>query len=458
MQVGERVVVPRSSKSGDVDRHGCIRYLGETQFSSGVWCGLVLDESNGKNDGSIDGVKYFDCPPNRGLFVLAAKVRPLQEKKKHVASSLLPRGKRKTAAATAPPPPPPPPDPKRKPAAQRKPLGRTKKGLGIGNASARPNALKRTKARAPASGDARKRWLEVQSGFVAMALSVAHLDEKVLSLRKALCQLRFDHRKEREEDERIAEEKIASLASEHCQEIKLLARDFEREIVLLEENRDELAKEKNQLTDTRQSMHVEIENLRTENDSLHEEMESWKEKTESECQAKIKEAIDRCGLLPQELESLRTVLAMKDEQIRELRLTVASLQDKADGAFESQRKLRTLEEKCEQWEARTEQQKESLRLQSSEAEKLHLDLQHERHVNRLLNQSVDELQWKLNQYEDDDDGGGGGGDDEGSSIPKRSFSVSLSGINPPSFLLSHGEEDFEESGRNVDSSETNKEV
>ena len=67
----------------------------------------------------------------------------------------------------------------------------------------------------------------MQSGFVAMALSVAHLDEKaseifscvfganlilkiqVLSLRKALCQLRFDHRKEREEDERIAEEKIA---------------------------------------------------------------------------------------------------------------------------------------------------------------------------------------------------------------------------------------------------------
>lgn len=78
-------------------------------------------------------------------------------------------------------------------------------------------------------------------------------------------------------------------------------------------------------------------------------------------------------------------------------------------------------------------------------------------MNRLLNQSVDELQWKLNQYDDDDDGGGGG-DDEGSSFSKRSFSVSISGINPPSFLLSHGEEDFEESGRNVDSSETNEEV
>ena len=30
---------------------------------------------------------------------------------------------------------------------------------------------------------------------------------------------------------------VVALASEHCQEIKLLARDFEREIVLLEENR-----------------------------------------------------------------------------------------------------------------------------------------------------------------------------------------------------------------------------
>ncbi|XP_065073889.1 restin homolog isoform X10 [Ochlerotatus camptorhynchus] len=68
--VGERVIV----SSGFGSRPGILKYLGETQFASGTWCGVQLDEASGKNDGSVDDVRYFDCPDKYGIFVPIAKV------------------------------------------------------------------------------------------------------------------------------------------------------------------------------------------------------------------------------------------------------------------------------------------------------------------------------------------------------------------------------------------------
>lgn len=40
-------------------KKGTIRFIGKTQFATGEWIGVELDEALGKNDGSIKGVKYF---------------------------------------------------------------------------------------------------------------------------------------------------------------------------------------------------------------------------------------------------------------------------------------------------------------------------------------------------------------------------------------------------------------
>lgn len=34
-----------------------------------MWVGIELDDDSGKNNGSLKGIKYFECEPNRGLFV-----------------------------------------------------------------------------------------------------------------------------------------------------------------------------------------------------------------------------------------------------------------------------------------------------------------------------------------------------------------------------------------------------
>ncbi|KAK2714776.1 CAP-Gly domain-containing linker protein 1-like isoform X2 [Artemia franciscana] len=59
--VGDRVWVGGT-------KPGHIQFIGETQFAPGEWAGVVLDETIGKNDGSVGGVKYFQCAPKRGVF------------------------------------------------------------------------------------------------------------------------------------------------------------------------------------------------------------------------------------------------------------------------------------------------------------------------------------------------------------------------------------------------------
>jgi tubulin-folding cofactor B len=51
-------------------RRGVIKFVGEIEQlkSSGYWVGVQFDEPLGRNDGSIKGVKIFDCPDGYGVF------------------------------------------------------------------------------------------------------------------------------------------------------------------------------------------------------------------------------------------------------------------------------------------------------------------------------------------------------------------------------------------------------
>ncbi|XP_031676546.1 CAP-Gly domain-containing linker protein 1 isoform X8 [Oncorhynchus kisutch] len=66
-QVGERVWV-------NGNKPGVVQFLGDAQFAPGQWAGIVLDEPIGKNDGSVAGVRYFQCEPLKGIFTRPSKL------------------------------------------------------------------------------------------------------------------------------------------------------------------------------------------------------------------------------------------------------------------------------------------------------------------------------------------------------------------------------------------------
>lgn len=50
-------------------RAATVQFIGQTSFAEGDWVGVLLGEPTGKNDGSVKGVRYFDCEPNHGMFL-----------------------------------------------------------------------------------------------------------------------------------------------------------------------------------------------------------------------------------------------------------------------------------------------------------------------------------------------------------------------------------------------------
>ncbi|KAE9535565.1 hypothetical protein AGLY_007466 [Aphis glycines] len=70
LKIGDRVII----SSGQGSKLGILRYRGATQFAPGEWCGIELDDPLGKNNGTVEGIKYFECEDKFGLFTPIAKV------------------------------------------------------------------------------------------------------------------------------------------------------------------------------------------------------------------------------------------------------------------------------------------------------------------------------------------------------------------------------------------------
>lgn len=58
-------------------RIGQVRFLGYTEFASGQWAGIELVDCTGRNDGTVQGVRYFTCEDKYGVFVRRESIRKI---------------------------------------------------------------------------------------------------------------------------------------------------------------------------------------------------------------------------------------------------------------------------------------------------------------------------------------------------------------------------------------------
>lgn len=94
-QIGDRVWV-------NGNKPGYVQFVGGTQFAPGQWAGIVLDEPIGKNDGSVAGVRYFQCEDGRGIFTRPSKLSrtALPEKEANGGQALPAKAASATSEAT----------------------------------------------------------------------------------------------------------------------------------------------------------------------------------------------------------------------------------------------------------------------------------------------------------------------------------------------------------------------
>ncbi|XP_030310793.1 centrosome-associated protein 350 isoform X2 [Calypte anna] len=70
--IGDRVLVNKIQP-------GTLRFKGLTQFAKEFWAGVELDEPEGTNNGTYNGIKYFDCKEKHGIFVSPQKISHIME-------------------------------------------------------------------------------------------------------------------------------------------------------------------------------------------------------------------------------------------------------------------------------------------------------------------------------------------------------------------------------------------
>ncbi|KAF1951074.1 hypothetical protein CC80DRAFT_597707 [Byssothecium circinans] len=91
------------------NRQGTVRYIGPVTGKPDTWVGLELDGPEGKNNGIVQGERYFDCAPLHGIFTKVSDITQL------IVSAAAPK------TPSKPPKPVPRPAPGARPTATARP-------------------------------------------------------------------------------------------------------------------------------------------------------------------------------------------------------------------------------------------------------------------------------------------------------------------------------------------------
>uniref|UniRef100_A0A8C6TIR3 Dynactin subunit 1 n=1 Tax=Neogobius melanostomus TaxID=47308 RepID=A0A8C6TIR3_9GOBI len=363
-------------------QRGTVAYIGTTAFASGKWVGVILDEPKGKNDGTVQGKRYFTCEDNQGIFVRQSQQpsRAAGSMGKAVASgsASASAGEMSSSEASTPaqtplaapviptlhsPGNPPPPGPSKEEEALRiqvKDLEEKLETLKMKRTEDKAKLkelekhkiqleqlqewrskmqeqqadlqkqLKEAKKEAKEAQEAKEHYMEEMSD-TADAIEMATLDKEMAEERAESLQLEVDSYKERVEeltmDLEILKHEIEEKGSDGAASsyhVKQLEEQNARLKEALVRMRDLSASEKQEhlkLQKQTEKKNVELDAQRGQKEKLLEEM-AVAEKTIDE----LKEQVDASLGAEEMVETLTERNLDLEEKVRELRETVTDLE------------------------------------------------------------------------------------------------------------------------------------
>uniref|UniRef100_A0A3B4VHP2 Dynactin subunit 1 n=1 Tax=Seriola dumerili TaxID=41447 RepID=A0A3B4VHP2_SERDU len=348
-------------------QRGTVAYIGATLFASGKWVGVILDEAKGKNDGTVQGKRYFTCEENHGIFVRQSQIQVVEEGSSATSpdtpesgTAKIPRHKGSFILLTFLCPPALPSQEEESLRGQVKDLEEKLETLKMKRTEDKAKLkelekhkiqleqlqewktkmqeqqtdlqkqLKEAKKEAREAQEAKDRYMEEMSD-TADAIEMATLDKEMAEERAESLQVEVDTLKERVEelsmDLEILRHEISEKGSDGAASsyhVKQLEEQNGRLKEALVRMRDLSASEKQEHVKLQKQMekkNTELETLRTQKEKLQEEVKQA-EATIDE----LKEQVDAALGSEEMVETLTERNLDLEEKVRELRETVTDLE------------------------------------------------------------------------------------------------------------------------------------
>ncbi|KAI4803753.1 hypothetical protein KUCAC02_025402 [Chaenocephalus aceratus] len=302
-------------------QRGAVAYIGNTLFASGKWVGVILDEAKGKNDGTVQGKRYFTCGENRGIFVRQSQIQLFDD----------------GADTTSPETPEPGTGkiPKReiletpKSTKLLEQLQEWKTKMQEQQAELQKH-LKEAKREAKEAQEAKEHYMEEMSD-TADAIEMATLDKEMAEERAESLQLEVDSMKEKVEeltmDLEILKHEIEEKGSDgaassyHVRQLEEQNGRLKEALVRMRDLSSSEKQEHLKLQKQMEKKNMELDALRGQKENLQEERTAA-EKTIDE----LKEQVDAALGAEEMVEMLTERNLDLEEKVRELRETVTDLE------------------------------------------------------------------------------------------------------------------------------------
>ncbi|XP_055369300.1 CAP-Gly domain-containing linker protein 1 isoform X2 [Betta splendens] len=355
LRLGDRVLVGGS-------KAGAVRFLGETDFAKGEWCGVELDEPLGKNDGAVAGTRYFQCMPRYGLFAPVHKVTRIG------------------FPCTTPT--------KAKSSQRRSLLKRSPSASSISSLSSATSSISGKPSRAGLLTETSARYARKISGTTALQEA---LKEKQQHIEQLLA-------------ERDLERCEVAKATSHAGEVQ-------QELAQLRKGRDQYAMEMEAKLDQLRSL---VEAADRDKVELLNQLEEEKRKVE-DLQFRVEEACITRGDLEVATVSERSRIMELEREAADLQLRLRAFQQKEDAVSLSQQQIGSLKAQVQSQEKKISEQSVDLEskqkeLRSVQQDKLYLEeqltslkqrLDAAEEENRRTAKTMQELEQSVEQWKKD---------------------------------------------------------